>query len=226
MSRPPAPGPDRGPDRSRGRPRSLAARRSEPVTLGSSSSDAHTAAAPPTAWTQRAAAGGRSSPRARRPGSRRRRPPAPRRRRVPHPTRRASIAAGTAAEREDEVEGNEHPGDRAHRNVELAVDVGQRQDDDRAVGKDGPDGQRPSASPTLRGPHCRDLDPIPAACRRARTRRRPRPSTRRDRHAVAVVKHERADRRWPDRRCPGCRSAPWNRSSTVRARARAAPSRG
>ena len=64
-------------------------------------------------------------------GHRPRRPDAPRRQRRGHGSRG-----------EDDVEGDENPGDRADRDVEVAVDLGQRQHHDRAVGQDEADGYR------------------------------------------------------------------------------------
>ena len=46
------------------------------------------------------------------------------------------MRGGYRAGRKDEVERDEHPRDRSDRDVQVAIDVGQREDNHRRVGKD------------------------------------------------------------------------------------------
>ena len=135
VSRPPTRGSDRrAGDAGRGpRPRRAAPRRR--CTARQQLERRADRGAPPTACTQRAAI---STPIDRReaaaeaaareehePGGRNRPRPAPRR----------GVRRRHRGEREHEVERDQHPGDRRDRDVELAVDVGQREDDHRGVGE-------------------------------------------------------------------------------------------
>ncbi len=118
------------------------ARRSEPTVAGSSSSAAVTAAAPPSACTQRAAISvdrWSERPQARPAPAKTASPTAAVR---PGPARRARWAAGTAASaitRLNETSTQVTAGDAG---VQLAIDLRQRQDDDRRVGEDEADGER------------------------------------------------------------------------------------
>ncbi len=134
VSRPPIPGPSAAPSAPEAA-QIVAARRSDPTADGSSSSDAQTAPAPPIACAQRAAS---SSPID--PASPQMRLASPKQSRPASATRRrAEAPRGTRGrqrrQREHEVERDEHPGDGRDRDVELAVDLGEREDDDRRVGK-------------------------------------------------------------------------------------------
>ena len=127
------------------------ARRSEPTVAGSSSSTAVTAAAPPSACTQRAAIRVLSS--VERPQARL--APAkiasPNGGGAPGPDPARDVRRGHRGERHHQVEGDQHPGDRGDAGVELAVDVGQREDDDRGVGEHEPDGERQRRQARPRG---------------------------------------------------------------------------
>ena len=141
MSRPPIAGPSAAPV-APAVAQSAAARRSEPTVAGSSSSTAVTAAAPPSACTQRAAISVLSVRRggAGEAGAGEDRQPdggGPAR---PDPARQVRGRHG--GERHHQVEGDEHPGDAGDAGVELAVDLRQREDDDRGVGQDEADGER------------------------------------------------------------------------------------
>ena len=149
MSAPPTAGPSAAPV-APAAAQTATARRSEPSAIGISSSAAVTAAAPPTACTQRAAISVFSSsatPQARLAPAKTASPSAATR---PAPTRRASSAAGTAASAEDEVEGDQHPGHPGDAGVQLAVDLWESENDDRAVGQDEPDGNRQRRRPRPR----------------------------------------------------------------------------
>ena len=124
------------------------------------------------------AAGGeqepRSSRRARRRGSRartrssRRPPPGPR------PSAGRACAAGTAVDRQNEVEADQHPGDRGDRDVELAVDVGERENDDRRVGEH--ESRRRARAPASVPEPSRGARSSPRRARTGAARRRPQPS--------------------------------------------------
>jgi hypothetical protein len=61
------------------------------------------------------------------------------------------LGGGHRSHRHHQVEGDEHPGDAGDAGVELAVDLGQRQDDDRGVGEDEADGDREGGETGARG---------------------------------------------------------------------------
>ena len=69
----------------------------------------------------------------------------------PGPTRRASMRRGHRGQRHHQVEGDQHPGDAGDAGVELAVDLGQGEDDDRGVGEDEADGERQGGDARPRG---------------------------------------------------------------------------
>ena len=52
------------------------------------------------------------------------------------------VRGGHRGERHHQVEGDEDPADAGDARVQLAVDLRQRQDDDRGVGQDEADGER------------------------------------------------------------------------------------
>jgi len=133
VSRPPTAGPSAAPA-APAVAHARVARRSEPYTAGISSSAAQTAAAPPTACRQRAAI---STPIDGAAASEacRREQPEPRRCQPPRPDPRRGVRRRYRGRGEDEVEPDQHPGDRRDRNVELPVDGGQREDDHRGVGE-------------------------------------------------------------------------------------------
>ena len=109
---------------------------------GSSSSAAVTAAAPPSACTQRATIRVESwseTPQARPAPAKIARPTAAAR---PGPDPARQQRRGHRGQRHHQVEGDQHPGDAGDAGVELAVDLRQRQDDDRGVGQDEADGER------------------------------------------------------------------------------------
>ena len=109
---------------------------------GSSSSTAVTAAAPPSACTQRAAirvlscrggpageAGAGEDGQADGGGA-------------PGPDAAREVSRGHRGQRHHQVEGDQHPGDAGDAGVELAIDLRQGEDDDRGVGQDQADGER------------------------------------------------------------------------------------
>jgi hypothetical protein len=51
------------------------------------------------------------------------------------------VRGGDGGERHHQVEGNEDPADAGDARVELAIDIRQRQDDDRGIGQDEADGK-------------------------------------------------------------------------------------
>ena len=150
VSRPPTAGPSAAPV-APAVAQITVARRSEPTVAGSSSSTAVTAAAPPSACTQRAAirvlssvesAAGEAGP-----GEDRQ----PERGGTPGADPAREVRRGDRGERHHQVEGDQHPGDRGDAGVELAVDVGQGEDDDRGVGEHEPDGERQRRQARPRG---------------------------------------------------------------------------
>ena len=52
------------------------------------------------------------------------------------------VRGGHGSERHHQVEGNEYPADAGDASVELPIDIGQGEDDDRGVGQDEADGER------------------------------------------------------------------------------------
>jgi hypothetical protein len=52
------------------------------------------------------------------------------------------VCGGNGGERHHQVEGDKDPADAGDAGVKLAIDVGQREDDDRGVGEDEADGER------------------------------------------------------------------------------------
>jgi hypothetical protein len=52
------------------------------------------------------------------------------------------VRGGHGGKRHHQVEGNEDPADAGDAGVELAIDVGQSEDDDRGIGQDKADGER------------------------------------------------------------------------------------
>jgi hypothetical protein len=131
VSRPPTAGPSAAPV-APALAQTAAARFSEPTVAGSSSSAAVTAGDDQRGQVVGEPTGEAGAGEDRQPD----------RRRHPGPDPAGDVGGGHRSQRHHQVEGDQHPGDAGDAGVEFAVDLGQREDDDRGVGEDDADSER------------------------------------------------------------------------------------